>query len=519
MTHHPFNYSVSKIIAAKARLFGLVLFLVISPCATILAAPGDLDTTFGANGVVSSNFGGLCHAYAVAVQVDGRIVVAGDAHSQAAVARYNTDGSLDPTFGSAGVTITPAGELAAAFAVAIQPDGRIVVAGQVHFNTIAYDDWLILRYNTDGSLDNTFGSGGMINTDFGTFDFAYAVQIQPDDKIIVAGRANDQFGVARYDPDGSLDASFAEGGKTIIEPFRDPAWANSIALTSGGQIVVAGYAFSPTDEEAFGLVMFKPKGALAKTFGHTGEVIAPPFQFCMPGDPNSEDIAQGVAIQADGKIVAAGNSLSPCGPTLGDFAVARYLANGALDPTFGSGGQVATPFLGAGAGKSLVIQPDGKILVGGQVLEFMVGYEFGLIRYNSDGSLDPTFGFEGRARTFFGDINYEAGSMALGRDGNIIGVGAAFGSFELARYQTGIPVPEITSVSVHGKTLTVTGANFDKGATILLNGSFEKTHNDSANPTSVLVSPKAGKLVEPGDTVTIMDTSGLLSAPFTFTGQ
>ena len=507
-----------RLVLGWSTLVFLPVAFSLAPGLTALGAPGDLDKSFGASGLVLTSFGAPSQANAIVVQADGKIIVAGQASAQLAIARYNPDGTLDSTFGAGGKVMTSAGQSAAGDALAIQPDGRIIAAGTVHFNTSAYDDWLIVRYNQDGSLDNSFGSAGIVTTNFGTFDAAYSVQIQLDGKLVVGGEADSQYGVARYNPDGTLDQTFAVGGKTINTSFGS-GQINALALLPNGRIVVAGGS-DVLGLVSFGLGMYRANGSVYKKFGDHGSVITG-FGIC-PNLVFSTDSAGSVAIQPDGRIVAAGQTFLNCGPDLSNFAIARYESNGALDPSFGSGGKLIMGFSpvapGVATGRELLIQPDGRIVVGGYVREPGLGIGFGLVRFNLDGSFDTTFGSGGKVTTFFGDANYRDAAMALGRDGKIIGVGTAFGLFQLARYETGIPVPVITNAFVHGKTLNVIGMNFDQGAVILLNGVAQKTSNENSDPTITLISVGAGKVIRPGDTLRVQDPNGLLSANFVFTG-
>src|SRR5262252_1042595 len=301
-------------------VFLFCLAFSLAPGLTAFAAPGDLDKTFGSSGLVLTSFGPPSQANAIVVQLDGKIIVAGQASAQVGIARYNPDGSLDSTFGAGGKVMTSAGQSAAADALAIQPDGRIIAAGTVHFNTIAYDDWLIVRYNQDGSLDNSFGSAGIVTTNFGTFDVAYSVQIQLDGKLVVGGEADSQYGVARYNPDGTLDQTFAVGGKTINTSFGS-GQINALALLPNGRVVVAGGS-DVLGLVSFGLGMYRANGSVYKKFGDHGSVITG-FGIC-PNLVFSTDSAGSVAIQPDGRIVAAGQTFLHCGPDLSNFAIARY---------------------------------------------------------------------------------------------------------------------------------------------------------------------------------------------------
>ncbi|MDQ3573320.1 MAG: endonuclease/exonuclease/phosphatase family protein [Actinomycetota bacterium] len=369
---------------------------------------------------------------AVAIQADGKIVVAGEASDDFAVARYNPDGSLDTTFGGDGLVTTDySGAGDAGNAVAIQADGRIVVAGSA---SRGGDNWdfAVARYNPDGSLDTTFGGDGLVTTDYsGAGDTGNAVAIQADGRIVVAGSANRgganwDFAVARYNPDGSLDISLGFYG-LVTTDFGVTEFGEAVAIQADGRIVVAGSAIRTNGYRDFAVARYHPDGSLDTTLGSDGMVTT-------DFGANS-DGGQAVAIQADGKIVVAGSASSNTGSF--DFAVARYHPDGSLDTSFGGDGLVTT--VGVGFGQAVAIQADGRIVVAGGSGDFHVA------RYNPDGSLDTTFGSDGLVTTDFG--GHELGrAVALQADGRIVVAGIAnLGTldpdFALARYVGGIPPP------------------------------------------------------------------------------
>ncbi len=215
---------------------------------------GSLDPTFSTDGKVTTDFaGGFDEAFAVALQPDGKIVAAGGAVVGSspfdfALTRYNPDGSLDPTFGTDGKATTDFGGTDEALAMALQPDGKIVAAGQA-FTGSSPDfavDFAVARYNPDGSLDSTFGTGGKVTTDFAGFDAARAVALQPNGKIVAAGGSSFDFAVARYKKHGSLDPSFGPGGKVTTDFASSTDVARAVALQPDGKIVAAGDAATGT---------------------------------------------------------------------------------------------------------------------------------------------------------------------------------------------------------------------------------------------------------------------------------
>src|SRR5581483_6487115 len=258
-------------------------------------------------------------------------------------------GALDPTFGNRGKVLTDFGNgndsNEFAYAVATQSDGKIVAAGYRCFgNSAEGADMLVVRYNTDGTLDSTFGRGGEVTTDFGLTDIAQGVVIQPDGKIVVAGQTYGlfsvfgEFALARYNPDGSLDSSF--GNRGMVTSFFGGLGcaANGLALQADGKIVVVGeqtvsFIFGEDGSNLdFAVARYNTDGSLDSSFGTGGLATTDYFQL--------SDSAGAVRIQPDGKIVVVGTSEGPA--SFFDFAVVRYLPNGNLDNSFGQQGKVFT---------------------------------------------------------------------------------------------------------------------------------------------------------------------------------
>ncbi len=398
---------------------------------------GTLDTSFGSGGKVTTTFGSSTddYAYAVALAPDGKIVVAGRSYNGTnndfALARYNADGSLDTSFGSGGKVTTGihTGD-DVAYALALAPDGKIVVAGYTDAGSTGYD-FALARYNADGSLDTTFGSGGKVTTAFGSgTDEAYALALAPDGKIVVAGRsrngANYDFALARYHTDGTLDTSFGSGGKVVTAIGANTDEAYALALDPDGKIVAAGTSLNGLTYD-FALARYNADGSLDTTFGSGGKVTT--------AIGSGYDAAAGVALTPDGKIVLAGRSHN--GTNL-DFALARYNANGTLDTTFGSGGKVVTAIgTSDDIAYDIALAPDGRMVVTG-MSDNGTNLDFALARYNADGTLDASFGSGGKVTTPIGASNDSAYAIVLAPDGKIVVAGASHNGtnydFALARY-------------------------------------------------------------------------------------
>jgi uncharacterized delta-60 repeat protein len=339
------------------------------------------------------------------------------------------------------------------WALALQRDGKIVAVGTADSPEASY--FAVARYEPNGAPDRSFGSGGEVKTTFGTIgdnsgSDAWAVAVQPDGKIVVGGEylyfdsgLQTAIAIARYRSNGSLDPSFGSQGKvaTPIGGGWPARGAKALALQQDGKIVVAG-ARKLGSETAFALVRYGRNGDLDGTFG-SGGTVTTAF--------GSVDGASAVLVQRSGKIVVIGP-----GGRLGEtgFALARYLPNGSLDPSFGSGGKVATAFGSASAfPAAAALQPDGKIVVVGETA--IPTSAFALARYRADGRLDAAFGVGGKVATSFrklartpaGHMHLDAAwAVAIQHDGKIVTAGEGANvlergnypyKFELARYVGG----------------------------------------------------------------------------------
>jgi uncharacterized delta-60 repeat protein len=419
------------------------------------AVDGDLDPTFGTGGMVTTDLGRSTDiANAVAVQADGKFVVVGQTYKNNdytdedfVVTRYNTDGTLDSTFGSRGKVRTDFPGLAAVpSSVVIQTDGKIVVAGGAFPLFTFAGDFKVVRYNPNGSLDTSFGNGGIVTTTFPEGSYAFDVALQADGKIIAAGtvfvdfipgeQSDTDFALARYNPDGTPDATFGNGGQVSTDFVGMEDDAFSVLIQPDGKIVAVGSANNPATFYDFAAVRYLANGAVDSTFG-TGGKVSTDF-----GDQNF-DRARSAALQPDGRIVAAGFAISQNGLSQ-NFAVARYTSNGVLDTTFSRDGKTQIDFGDCcQSANKVLLQSDGKIITVGYANTEDSDSDFLLARLSPRGSLDNTFGVGGEVRTSFGDLNGGANGAALQSDGKIVAVGfqATFSNqwtnFALARYLNG----------------------------------------------------------------------------------
>jgi uncharacterized delta-60 repeat protein len=359
----------------------------------------------------------------VAVQPDGKIVAAGYAGvgsaDHIAVVRYNADGSLDKSFNVSGKVITAVGGgYCKAETLVLQSNGKIVVAGY-SFNPNGHAVFTLVRYNPDGTLDTGFGKSGKVTTEIGrNSDSANSVALQSDGKIVVAGDSfapgNNDFAVARYNTDGTLDTAFNRSGKATAD-FSKLDYGRSVAVQSDGKIVVAGDA-AHGDGRTFAVARFNADGTPDIIFNKTGKVTTD------LGSGNAE--ARGVAVQSDGKIVVAGFASMDRSEK---FALVRYNPDGTLDTSFGGTGKVLTLVGMSGSNATAIgLQNDWKIVVSGNAINSSGrGRDFAIVRYNGDGSLDTTFNGSGKVTTAVSDDDGHCEAVALGKGGKIVAAGSA----------------------------------------------------------------------------------------------
>lgn len=454
----------SLVRASTLRLLAFWVLLTI----TAVAAPGDLDGSFGSGGEVVTPIGsGNDEIRSIALQGDGKIVAAGTTFTGArpdiVVARYDQNGGLDHTFNVTGKAIVSGFSGGSETrAVALQSDGKIVVVG---YTAIVDNDIALVRYNTDGTLDSSFNGNGLVAVDYSSSDLLNAVAVQDDGKIVAAGvtisGGHAAFLVVRYNSDGTKDTGFGANGKLVTAVGGRDDFGRSVLLQSDGKIVVAGDAFNGSDYD-FAVVRYTSAGAVDTSFGNGGATVTP--------IGSSYDHGYCAAFQGDGKILIAGTSGNG---NDADFALARYTAGGVLDSTFGTGGRVTTAVAsGSEEGFGLAVQGDGKIIVAGYSVTVPGSrVEFAIVRYLSTGALDSGFGAGGKVTTRVGGSFDFGRSLAIQTDGKMVVAGSsANGSnddFALVRY---FGVPEQPSVST-GATSAITKAGATLAGAVNPNGS------------------------------------------------
>jgi len=448
-----------------------------------------LDTaSFGNGGIATSRLGGSHDALNdmaiyIAVPDQDKIVVAGTSSSNFALARYSAEGGLDPSFGGDGRVETPIGSgadrRALGHAVAIYSSGahqgKIVVGG-LSFNTVAStdDDFTLVRYNADGTLDTSFGSTGIVTTSLGPAalgndDAINALAIQPDNKLLALGYGavpvldtdplaacavtgtRKDIALFRYNTDGTLDTTFGAGGKVatsaapvvpcpllpntpLVADTRHDSFGQALALQADGKILVLGHGAQTNGGDVdLVVIRYLTNGTLDTSFDPVGQDGIVSIDV-----GGAEERATAIALQADGRILVAGTALT------GDaakFILARLLPDGSLDSSFGTGGVVSAQLGGLESQISaLSLQADGKILVAGFTFSARNKRDFALARYSSNGVLDPSFGVGGIEISPFSAEIDEIHSLGLQSDGKIVAAGTRFdektlnSEFHLARY-------------------------------------------------------------------------------------
>jgi uncharacterized delta-60 repeat protein len=453
------------------------------------ASDGSLDTSFGVNGLFMDP-NTTTSASGQYIQVDGKIVVVGNSTVSLAqvitIYRLTSTGTLDSTFGVGG-TVTLAqqqsGSMDTADGVAVQSDGKIVVVGYSGSTADTLSHVVVARLNSNGSLDSTFGTGGIVLLPYlgsgGSFlfgDQAYAVVIQTDGKIVAVGTSdsgtvNPHFMIIRLTTTGSLDTTFNHTGFVITDFSGNGSSsdvANAVAFQSNNAIIAAGSSTALNATSHFALARYNANGSPDTTFNGTGLVIT---NFDPIGNTSSET-AYAVNIQPNGSIIAAGSSVTP---STNPANLARYLSDGSLDSSFFGGTATVPGTVVTSAGSentneyyALALQADGKIVAAGAHQGASSPFSFMIGRYQTTGALDTSFNGGGAplglVYTSFGNDFTSAQDFAvsLQNNGLIVGSGTFLGTdisqFVAARYLDATPLTSltITSPTSFSKTSTPT---------------------------------------------------------------
>jgi uncharacterized delta-60 repeat protein len=406
-----------------------------------LLSAGDLDPTFGAGGLVR---GRLAESYAqtaaALVQPDGKVLLAGDqggTDRDFVLVRLGLDGSPDPTFGDGGRVVTDFGETDVPSAIALGPDGSIVVVGVAARE--GFFHLAVARYTPDGQPDARFGDGGRVVGARADVDTP-AVAVQPDGRILVVssvyfneprpGRAD--LTLTRFTADGGLDLGFGNGGTVTPEGLTRVGEGDAVAVQPDGKIVVVGGSPQPDPENRFlsdyYVGRFNADGSPDEDFGVGGRVNV--------DFGGGIDHAVSVVVQADGRLVVVGNGLPSIAPfvdtiyPLDYVTLARLNPDGRLDAAFGDDGKVSTTLGGGGQAQAVALQEDGGLILVAKVLRHREASlavrregEVGVVRYDSHGAVDETYpvgsAFPDSAFALIHDV-------AVLADGRVVAAGAGY---------------------------------------------------------------------------------------------
>jgi uncharacterized delta-60 repeat protein len=441
-----------------------------------------LDSTFGSGGYAAVNLAVTSSANFpdVKVQPDGKIVAVAAPSTSGptwAVTRTLSSGALDTAFGSNGTVLTtfPGATSGFANAVTFQPDGKILVAGVVS-GTNPYDTWGVARYNSNGSLDTTFGNGGLyqfsFNSSNGYGGWAYGVAVQSDGKILVGGMLRGTgmgFSVGRLTSNGQLDSTFGTNGIASINVDPSSEYnktGQAMILEPDGKILMTGIA----NYNYLAVARFTSSGAPDSTFDGNGVELIPYSAF---GASYTSVVGYGLAEQPDGKTIVVGEASG--GSSNSDYVIARLNSNGSLDTGFNGSGFETTNFgVGNSTAYDAAVQADGKIIIGGQSVLSGQGFFLSLARYNSDGTLDTTFNGTGKLTTKPPDPFEAIYGINLQTDGKLVAVanGAGTnGSFtQIVRFDTGLlAASAVLNVTETDGTLTAVADAYSVNENATLN--------------------------------------------------
>ena len=444
------------VVAGHAHVGGATVFAVVR-----FLLDGSLDTTLDGDGKATAALTGADFGRGLVLQGGGlvprKIVVGGYSFEGSvgkfSAVRFNSDGSLDNSFDTDGKVITALGSKNdAARGIVLQSDGKYILAGSS--SNGVNDDFGLLRFDSSGMLDPNFDVDGKRTDDVGSIvGPAQSVVIQPDRKIIVAGSGNGQLLLARYNADGSLDASFGTGGRSSIPLGGTSESGHSAVLQPDGKIVVTGYLFSNGTVKAE-VIRCLPNGSLDPSFDGDGRVTLAVGQSA---------IGTAVAVQADGKIVLAGYSESPNASPF----IARFDAAGVPDPAFDGDGLVVPPLANGAQARAIALQADGKIVVAG-----ISAQDFFVLRYNNDGSPDNSFDDDGVATVSLSTGYDQANAVAIQPDGRIVAAGTTLDTannqyrFAVARFMAN-GAPDV-SLNGSGKVATPVGAGYSSANAVAI---------------------------------------------------
>jgi uncharacterized delta-60 repeat protein len=424
---------------------------------------GSIDVAFADNGFRFITSGWNSNAKTLAIQNDGKIIAAGVTLNELNIMKFmlvrlNSDGSLDPAFSEDGIQISDVSDNDALINdIALQTDGKLVVAGAAR--TLGFQDFIVVRYNADGSLDNSFSGdgiaiGGVNDTQSSAGASASSLAIQPSGKIMIAGTYlySIAYAVATYNSDGMLDNNFGTSG--IMKDFKHSGRTsfNASAVQQDGKILTTGVTQTSPEKLDFVVIRYNKDGSYDNSFSEDGKVMA---NFGLGGAT-----AKAIAIQPDGKIVVAGEFWNGSN---GSFSIAliRLNPDGSFDNSFSGDGHLLTQVREYNSATDIVIQPDGKIVVAGYTASKVSGIDVALVRYNSDGTIDNSFSGDGMLTADLGSDTDMPVGLLIRPDGKLVMVGnGQTGMLALYRYNAdGSPDPTLDG----------------NGMMVIVNGEFMRT--------------------------------------------
>ncbi|MBL9182540.1 MAG: choice-of-anchor D domain-containing protein [Verrucomicrobiaceae bacterium] len=491
------------------------------PALPVLAADGDLDTTYNTpTGFNSVTFGASDNVYGGLLQPDGKLIVIGGgrpvSNQEMSVVRYNADGTLDTGFGTSGkfsIDITVATSTDRGTCGGLQSDGKIIIGGYTRFAS-GNDNFAVIRLNTNGTLDTTFGTSGIAQVDFNAgSDRANALVILPDNSIVLTGFAADfsgspdiDLGVAKLTPNGALDTTFDTDGKRTVDIGDQQDTGNGIAVQSDGKIVFCGQSFG-TGVTYSVVGRLTTAGALDTTFGGGDglftSTILPLYAL------------RSVIIDPDGKIVVAGDGQ----PSLSlDALVMRLTTAGDFDTTFNTTGYLNVNF-GSGSDflTSVVRQSDGKYIAGGVWLNSGTGFlETVVMKVTSAGALDSTFGTGGIKKIALGAGNNRVASVHLASTEKVLvsleGGTSGAENFIAARFQNTVAASSSAPTVTTATQSSVTSTSATLGGNVTADGGASVTERGIVWGTSTGPTTANNKVQNGSGTGAFSGTVGSLPA-------
>ncbi|MEP6466778.1 MAG: T9SS type A sorting domain-containing protein [Parafilimonas sp.] len=442
------------------------------------SAEGFIDSSFGIKGIASID--GMGEAYTMAIQPDDKILVAGYYAEMfepynVSIARFNADGTPDLSFGQNGKVLSSLGDRATA--IGLQQDGKILITG-AHKGMA-----LIMRFLENGMPDITFGTNGVVENFFGSGTcVGNTIAVQPDGKIVIGGQANQLLFFGRYNTDGNLDESFGSSGKILYDFGTGTDAISDLVLQTDGKIVAVGSSNSYYNDTANSIILrCLPDGSLDKNFGNSG----------LNNINLGTSRVRSLVLQQDGKIVIGGSG--SVNADIGGFLVGRYTTNGMPDSAFGNNGFQTTTFDSVNVGYSVFLAKDGKIVLGGAANAKIVSkpsdISIAIARYNNDDASKKQIIITKIKRWlqhqngFTWDYNNNASSYVVQRSYD----GIHFSS--VARINAG------NSSNTYNDPSPLSGNNYYRLQTTSTNGALNYSNviAVSANEDAVKISPNPAK--------------------------